>query len=292
MDHERYDWSIMPRRSPVTWPNDARLAVWVVAPLTWFPLDLPRLPRPPAGAFVDPFPNFRDYTHRDYGNRVGAFRLMDTLSRYGVPVTAPTNAAVCKRYPALVGEALRRDWEIAAHGLDMGGHHDASLAEDKEAGMIETALGTVRRATGQPVTGWLSPANGESPRTLDLLAGAGIEYVCDWVNDELPYPMRTKHGSIYAMPYSYDINDATMIWECHHSPSEFADQVLDQFHWLYNESRNQGGRIFTLVLHAWCIGQPHRIRALDRILQAIVDLPDVWMGTGAAILDRFRAQQV
>jgi peptidoglycan/xylan/chitin deacetylase (PgdA/CDA1 family) len=291
MDHDRYEWSIMPRRRPVEWPNGARLAVWVIAPLTWFPLAMSRLPRPPTGAFDDPFPNFRDYTHRDYGNRVGAFRVMETLDRFGVPATAPVNAAVCERYPALVEEALRHRWEFAGHGLNMARIHDTEMSEADEAHAIATTLSTVRRVTGQPVTGWLSPGNGESPRTLDLLASAGIQYVCDWVNDELPYPVQTDHGRIHAMPYSYDINDATMIWASHHSPTEFTRQVADQFDWLYDESRTRGGRIFTLVLHSWCIGQPHRIRALDRILEGIANRPGVWMGTGAQILDCFRAQQ-
>jgi allantoinase len=291
MDHDRYEWSIMPRRRPVEWPNGARLAIWVIAPLTWFPLAMSRLPRPPIGAFDDPFPNFRDYTHRDYGNRVGAFRVMETLDRFGVPATAPVNAAVCERYPALVEEALRHRWEFAGHGLNMARIHDTEMSEADEAQAIATTLSTVRRATGQPVTGWLSPANGESPRTLDLLASAGIQYVCDWVNDELPYPVQTKHGRIHAMPYSYDINDATMIWASHHSPTEFARQVEDQFDWLYDESRTRGGRIFTLVLHSWCIGQPHRIRALIRIFEGIANRPGVWMGTGAQILDCFRAEQ-
>jgi peptidoglycan/xylan/chitin deacetylase (PgdA/CDA1 family) len=263
----------------------------VIAPLTWFPLTMSRLPKAPIGAFDDPFPNFRDYTHRDYGNRVGAFRVMETLERFGVPVTAPVNAAVCERYPALVEEALRHRWEFAGHGLNMARIHDAEMSEAEEAQTIATALRTVRRVAGQPVTGWLSPANGESPRTLDLLASAGVQYVCDWVNDELPYPVQTKHGRIHAMPYSHDINDATMIWASHHSPSEFVRQVQDQFDWLYDEARTRGGRIFTLVLHSWCIGQPHRIRALDRIFERIANRPGVWMGTGAQILDCFQAQQ-
>jgi peptidoglycan/xylan/chitin deacetylase (PgdA/CDA1 family) len=291
MDHDRYAWSIMPRREPVAWPNGAHLAVWVIAPLTWFPLAMTRLPRPPMGAFDDPFPNFRDYSHRDYGNRVGAFRLMNVFERFGVPATAPVSAAVCERYPALVEEALRHGWEFAGHGRDMAGVHDAEMSEAGETEAIETALHTVRRATGQPVTGWLSPANSESPRTLDLLANARIRYVCDWVNDELPYPVQTKHGPIHAMPYSHDINDATMIWASHHSPSEFAQQVEDQFDWLHDESRRRGGRIFTLVLHSWCIGQPHRIRVLDRIFGKISSSPGVWMGTGTQILECFRAQQ-
>jgi allantoinase len=281
----------MPRRKPVEWPKGAHLAVWILTPLTWFPLNMVPQPRPPIGAFDDPFPNFRDYTHRDYGNRVGVFRLMEVLDRFGIRSTAPVNAAVCERYPAIVAEGLRRRWEFVGHGLDMGRQHNADLSEPEESEMIASALSIVRKATGQAVTGWLSPAQAESPRTLDLLAGAGIEYVCDWVNDELPYPMRTRSGPLHAMPYSYDINDATMIWASHHSPTEFAEQVSEQFDWLHEESRRRGGRIFTLVVHPWCIGQPHRIRALERILSNVAGRPGVWMAPGAEILDCFRTQQ-
>jgi allantoinase len=289
MDHDRYDWSIMPHRAPRAWSNGAALAVWIVAPLTWYPLDLAPRPRPVPGSFDDPYPNLRDYTHRDYGNRIGAFRIMETLDRFGIRATAPVNASVCTRYPALVAEGLRRGWEFAGHGLHMGRPHDSSLADDEEAAMIGQALDIVRRATGQAVTGWLSPGNSESPHTPDHLAAAGIDYVCDWVNDELPYPLRTKKGRLHAMPYAHDVNDATMIWQFHHSPTEFADQVITQFDWLHAESRAQGCRVFALTLHSWCIGQPHRIGALRRILAHIAAHEGIWFATGAEILAAYRA---
>ena len=290
MDHDRYDWSIMARRPRLEWPGGAHLAIWVIAPLTWYPLTLAPQPRPPAGAFDDPYPNYRDYSHRDYGNRVGAFRIMQTLDRFGLRATAPTNAAVCDRYPALIAEALRRRWEFVGHGIDMGQQHDAALDEAQEAAMVRTALATVRRATGQKVTGWLSPGNAESLHTLDLIAANGIEYACDWVNDELPYAMRTRNGPIWAMPYSHDINDATMIWHGHHSPPEFAQQVEDQFDFLHEESHRQGGRIFTMGVHSWCIGQPHRIHALERVLRHITNRPGTWVATGSEIVTAVRAQ--
>jgi allantoinase len=290
MDHDRYDWSIMPRRRPLEWPGGSRLAIWIITPLTWYPLTMAPQPRPPAGAFDDPYPNFRDYSHRDYGNRVGIFRIMQALDEVGLRATAPTNAAVCERYPALVAEALRRDWEFLGHGLDMDHQHNAALDEAEEARMVQSALATVRRATGQKVTGWLSPGNSQSPHTLDHLAANGVEYACDWVNDELPYPMRTRHGPLWAMPYSHDINDATMIWHGHHSPSEFAQQVEDQFDFLHAEAGHQGGRIFTLCVHSWCTGQPHRIAALERVLRHVAARPGTWAATGSEILAAVRAQ--
>jgi allantoinase len=290
MDHDRYDWSIMPRRPRVQWPDSAHLAVWVVVPLTWYPLTMAPQPRPPAGYFDDPYPNFRDYTHRDYGNRIGAFRVMDVLDQFGIRPTAPTNAAVCERYPELVREAVRRHWEIAGHGIDMGHQHSADLDEAREAAMVRDALVTVRNATGQDIRGWLSPGNAESLNTSDLLAANHVHYTCDWVNDELPYPMRTQHGPLWAMPYSHDINDATMIWHGHHSPQEFVEQVKQQFDWLHAESLDKGGRIFTLCVHTWCIGQPHRIHALERILLHIQGFSGVWSATGGEILAAYLQQ--
>jgi len=290
MDHDRYAWSIMQRRPRVEWPNGAHIAVWIVAPLTWYPLTLAPQPRPPAGFFDDPWPNLRDYTHRDYGNRVGAFRVMEVLDRFGIRPTTPTNAAVCERYPELVQEAVRHGWEIAGHGIDMAHQHDTGLDEANEAAMVATALAAVRQTTAQEVTGWLSPANAESLRTPDLLAANGVRYTCDWVNDELPYPMLTRHGPLWAMPYSHDVNDASMIWHGHHSPLEFVEQVRNEFDWLYAESRQQGARIFTLCVHSWCIGQPHRIHALERILEHACNHAGIWTATGAEILTAYQQQ--
>lgn len=291
MDHDRYDWAVLPRRAPHRWPNGAHLAVWVVVPLTWFPLDMAAQARPVPGAFSDPFPNFRDYTLRDYGNRVGAFRIMQVLDRYAARATAPTNAAICTRYPALVEEGLRRDWEFAGHGLDMGQVHDAMLTEAREADMVETAVTTVRHATGQPVTGWISPGQSESLRTPDLLAAQGVTWLGDWANDDLPYPMRTTDGSLHALPCSTAANDAVSMWQSLHRAPEFTRQAIDQFDWLHRESRDQGCRVFTLVANGWCIGQPHRIRALDAILAHVTAQPGVWLATGTEIVAGFQAVQ-
>ena len=290
MDHDRYDWSIMRRRPRVIWPGGAHLAVWILAPLTWYPLDMAPQPRPPQGFFDDPFPNFRDYSHRDYGNRVGAFRIMEVLDRHGIRATAPANAAICDRYPALVQAGLARNWEFMAHGIDMDHLHNADLDPALEAEMVARSVATVRAETGQAVRGWLSPGNAESPITLDLLAANGIDHVCDWVNDELPYPMRSPAGPLWSMPFPHDINDATMMWHGHHSPLEFVQQVCCQFDALHAESQREGARIFALCVNSWCIGQPHRIHALDSILRHVAGHTGIWPATASEILSAYRQQ--
>jgi peptidoglycan/xylan/chitin deacetylase (PgdA/CDA1 family) len=258
--------------------------------LEWFPLDMPAAPFQPPGAVDAPYPDYRNYTHRDYGNRVGVFRVMEVLDRFGLRATAAVDAAVCERYPVVVEEGRRRGWEFVAHGLHMGRLHHAGLGEAEEAAMVDQALGTVRQITGQPVRGWLSPAHSESPRTLDLLAARGVEYVGDWVNDDLPFPLRTADGRLWALPYAHEVADVTVMWEHRHTAAEFAEQVRDHFDALYDEAGRHGGRVFTLPLHPWVIGQPHRIRALEQVLAHVARHAGVWPATGGEILDAFRAQ--
>jgi len=138
------------------------------------------------------------------------------------------------------------------------------------------------------VRGWLSPAKSESSRTLDLLAEAGIEYVCDWVNDDMPY----RIGKLHSMPHSADIDDYQILVSNHHSEDQFRDQLVDQFDVLYEEADAQGGRILALSLHPFVSGQPYRIGALEAALAHIMRHPGVWPATGGEILDAWKAQRI
>ena len=141
MDHDRYGWSALFDRAPVRWPGNARVALLVVPVLQWFPLDTPATPHQPVGALDPPYPDYRAYTHRDYGNRVGIFRVMAVLDRLGLPATAAVNAAVAARYPRVLDEIGGRRWEIAAHGLHMGRFHHGGLDRHEEATIVDEALG-------------------------------------------------------------------------------------------------------------------------------------------------------
>ncbi|NBY28361.1 MAG: hypothetical protein EBQ71_16165, partial [Betaproteobacteria bacterium] len=127
-----------------------------------------------------------------------------------------------------------------------------------------------RQASGQPVRGWLSPAKSESANTLALLGEAGLDYVCDWVNDDMPYPMHTPAKTLHAMPHPIDIDDHTILVQNHHTEDDFRDQLCDQFDLLYRESATQGGRVMAISLHPWVIGQPYRIGALEQALKHIM----------------------
>lgn len=291
MDHERYDWSILPRRRPVQWPGGARVALWVVPALEWFPLDMKGQPFKPPGAMQTAYPDLRHYTLRDYGNRVGIFRIMEALDRHGIRASAAVNAAVAVRYPALVRACVARGWEIIANGLDMDHLHHGGLAVDEERRWIADTVAILQQATGAKPRGWLSPAKSESHATLDLLGEAGLDYVCDWVNDDMPYAMRTGTGPLHAMPHPIDIDDHTILVQNHHTEDDFRDQLCDQFDLLYRESIPDNGRVMAISLHPWVIGQPYRIRALEEALAHIMRHKGVWAATGGEILDAWKAQQ-
>lgn len=291
MDHDRYDWSMLHDRRPVTWPGAARVALWVIPALEWFPLDMKGVPFKPPGAMATAYPDLRHYTLRDYGNRVGIFRIMQALDRHGIPASVAINASVATRYPSLVDACVERGWEIIANGKDMDSLHHGGLSELDERETIQRTLDRLRTTTRQPIRGWLSPAKSESFATADLLAESGVDFVCDWVNDDMPYAMRTTRGMLYAMPHPIDIDDHTILVQNHHSEADFVDALCDQFDVLYSESATHGGRIMSISLHPWVIGQPYRIGALEEALQHITAHDGVWAATGAQILDAWLTGQ-
>ena len=290
MDHERYEWSMLPQRKKVTWPHNARVALWVVPALEWFPLNMAGVPFKPPGAMQTAYPDFRHYTLRDYGNRVGIYRIMKALQQHGIPATVAVNAAVAVRYPALIQQCNQQGWEIMANGLDMDHLHHGGLSADEEKKWVDQTLSILRKASGQAVRGWLSPAKSESFNTPDILAAAGLDYVCDWVNDDMPYPMHTTSKTLVAMPHPIDIDDYTILVNNHHTENDFRDQLIDHFDVLYKESATEGGRIMPISLHPWVIGQPYRIKAFEEALAHIMSHKDVWAATGSQILDAWQPQ--
>src|SRR5260370_23327496 len=145
MDHERYPGAMRPRRNKVSWPGGVRIALMVVTALEWFALDMKGQPFKPPGAMVTPYPDLRHYTLRDYGNRVGIFRIMKALDRFGIRASVAVNAAVAARHPSLVESCVERGWEVMANGLDMDHLHFAGLPPDEEPALIGEALALLRR---------------------------------------------------------------------------------------------------------------------------------------------------
>ena len=213
MDQDHYDWSITVRRKSLFWPNKARLALWIAPALQWYPMDLEGHPVAPPGMFNRPYPDYRNYSHRDYGLRIGVFRVMKLLDDLGIKATVPMNSAVAERYPVLVEEANKRGWEIIGHGVHMGRMHYEGMDESLEKELVSESISCLRRISGQPIRGWLSIGKSESSKTPDLVASQGIEYLCDWANDDLPYEFRTETKTLFSMPHTLEIDDRYILFE-------------------------------------------------------------------------------
>lgn len=291
MDHDRYPFRILPRTAPVQWPGGARIALWVAVHVGHFPLDMPLKPFIAPGGMERPYPSFWDYTQRDYGNRIGIYRLMRAMAARGVPGTALISAALAREYPVLMDDIAAAGWEPACAGLDMGHLHHGGVAEAEERAWIAEATALLRGRFGGALRGWHSPAHSESHRTPDLVAEAGYAWTAAWANDDMPYAFATRAGTLAAMPLSQDLADQRMLFQQTMATEDFTDAILAAHAVLDAEARaTGGGRILTLSVTPWLMGQPHRIRAFERLLDAILARGGVWPATASGILEAWQAQ--
>lgn len=293
MDHDRYEWSMLSDRTPVRWPGGARLAVWVNVCLQFFPLNQQGKPFAAPGGMSMPYPDLRHYTLRDYGNRVGLFRVLAALDRYRIQPTFAINSRLAQRLPWLMGLLRERGDEISCHGWHMDALHYGGQDPEQEADLVARALDTLRAISGQTVAGWLSPARNESPHTPELLAANGVRYFSDWVNDDMPYRFRTDRGPLWAMPLSNELEDRFVLMNNLHSEQSWVEQVCDACDFLLAEASEpaNGGRILALNIHPWLLGQPHRIGKLEAALDYISSREGVWSASASTILDAFVEEQ-
>lgn len=288
MDHARYDWSMLEQRATIEWPNRAPLALWINICVEHFPLN-PQSPGFKApGNMVMPYPDLRHYTLRDYGNRVGIFRILEALEKYRLEASFAVNGEVAQRYPYLLRRLAATGGELLAHGWNMDCAHSSAVEENLERQWISDTLAALQGFADQPVRGWLGPARSQSKRTPELLAEAGLGWCADWVNDELPYPFRTDKGALVNLPLAQELEDRFIIGDNLHSEVEYADQLIDAADFLLAEAKERGARLLTLNLHPWVIGQPHRIGQLERVFEHLRGFGDeLWNAGPSRILAEF-----
>jgi peptidoglycan/xylan/chitin deacetylase (PgdA/CDA1 family) len=292
MDHDIYPFRALPDLKPVQWPGGARVALWIAVHVGHFPMDMPLKPFIAPGGMERPYPSFWDYTQRDYGNRIGIYRLMKALEARKLTATALLSAALAPLYPVLMDDIEKAGWEPACAGLDMGHLHHGQVPEAEEAATVKQAAALLRARFGDAVRGWHSPAHSESPRTLDLVAAEGFGWTSGWLNDDMPYGMTTASGPLLAMPLPQDLADQKMLQQQNMATEDFCQSVLAAHAALDAEAAaTGGGRILTLSVTPWLMGQPHRIRAFGAMLDAILAKGSVWNANGAQIAESWRAQQ-
>jgi allantoinase len=287
-DHDLYPWSALHERAPVQWPGGKSVAVWLCVSLEWFPITPSDIPFRAPGHMQTAYPDYRHYTARDYGNRVGVYRLLDAFANAGVRASFATNSAIAERYPELVAEIVTAGHDIIAHATDMNGTIATGLPLEDESALIAQSLNMLEQATGTRPKGWLSIARSQSWNTPDLLREAGVRYCCDWVNDELPY--RFTNGLIN-LPLNHELSDRQIITVQQQSADSYAQQMRDAFDWLAAEaSAKNGGRMLPLHLTPYIMALPYRISALEALLCDLAARPEAWFATGGEIVEAWDGQ--
>lgn len=283
MDNQLFDYSPIVEREPIHWPGGARIAFYVGLNVEHYRVDRPSTSIFPDTRHLAPDP--LNYGWRDYGPRVGIWRLIDSLDRHGLRASVMLNSDVAARYPQIIRAGRDRDWTWAAHGRN-NSTLQADMTVDEERAYLRDVVDTIETATGTRPRGWLGPALTETFHTPELLAELGLDHVLDWANDDQPY--RLNVPGMLSVPYSIELNDITLFVGKSLSGPDFVHLVKDQLAQLYEESADSG-RVMPLVLHPFVINQPFRHRYLDQALEHITTHPGIWLTTTDAIATHYAA---
>lgn len=281
MDNQLFDYSPITERPPLAWPGGARVAFYLGLNIEHYQVDRPSTSIFGGTAGLSPDP--LNYGWRDYGPRVGIWRLIESLDRLGLRASVLLNSDVCSRYPQIIEAGRERGWAWLAHGRD-NSTFEAGMSADEERAYLAEVVDTIEKATGSRPKGWLGPALTETFETPRLLAELGLSYVLDWCNDDQPY--RLNVDGMLSVPYSIEVNDVTLFVGKSLSGPDFRQIVIDQFDQLYADSLTSG-RVMALCLHPFIVNQPFRHRYLVEALEYIVGRGDVWLATSDEIADHY-----
>ena len=293
MDHDLYPPAPMPSRKPVAWPEGKPVAVTLLVNLEWFPITPSDQPFRAPGHMVTPYPDYRHYTAREYGTRVGFYRLLDAFAKAGVKATIAVNSAIAERYPSIIADILAGGHEIIAHSTDMNATIAGGLAEAEERALIAEARDRLAEAIGAAPRGWQSIARSQSFNTPRLLVEAGFDYMCDWVNDDLPYLATTQAGTIVSVPFNHELSDRQMIAVQQQSMDSVAQQIDDALAWLKTESAYyRAGRVLPFTLTPYITGLPYRMDAFEALLGRLAGDDATWFATAGELVDAWRPQAI
>jgi allantoinase len=293
MDHDLYAWSDIASRAPLTWPGGKPVGLAVLVDVT--SVSAEELTQAPAKGLVSgglgprPYPDISRVSHREYGHRVGIFRVVDALKAAGVPVSISLDVMTATNHPYLARYCADHADEVLAGGLSGSSIISSALSEEQEMAYIATTLDELERATGVRPSGWVSPEYSQSLRTTSLLAAAGVRHVCDWVNDDQPFPMTPANGGdLYSVPVTYELDDVNALWQRRVSLGSYERMLADALDCLVEEGATSG-RSLVLRVRPWLMGQPFRIGMLERFLERACSSGRVWSATPAGLADAARS---
>jgi allantoinase len=279
--HGRYPYSPITKRADYSWPGGRRLAVYIGLNLEHFAFGEGLGAELAPGG---PQPDVLNYAWRDYGNRVGAWRLLEMFDVLDLPASVIANSAMYGYALDLMAAFSARGDEIVGHGRT-NSERQSDLDIVAEAALIAEATDVLRDAEGTPPKGWLSPWIAESYNTPDLLAQSGYQYTLNWCMDDQPVWMSTSSGRLLSVPYPQEINDIPSIVARKDGAADFANMIIDNFDEMLEQSVRQP-LVMGIALHPYLVGQPYRLRHLRRALSHIASNRDqVWLTTSGAISD-------
>ena len=271
--HGRYDYSAITERKDYSWPGGKRLAVHLCLNVEHFSFG-ERLGND--YAVPHPQPNQRSFAWRDYGNRVGAWRLLELAEAYELPYALLVNTELYGYCPQMVAAFSKRGDEIVGHGRS-NAERQVDMSLDEERACIREAAAAIEKHEGKRPMGWLAPYLSQTQASPDLLREAGFRYMMDWPLDDQPVWFRTRHGPILSIPYSHDLNDS---FECvsRRTPSQlYCENLIDHFDEMLEESAHRP-LVMSLVLHSFILGQPHRLRRFRQVIEHIVKQRErIWL---------------
>jgi allantoinase len=287
MDQARYGFQTLRTRKP--WQcAQGRVALNIIVNVEDFPLN-PSAKLKPPGSMSTAYPDLRHKSLRDYGNRVGIFRIVEALEARGLRAGFAVNADLLDNAPGLL-PWLASKGEIIAHGHSMDAMHIGGMEQAVEQQQIDSCVYRLRDALKIQPRGWLSPGKNQSEHTPECLKQAGIRYCLDWVNDELPYYQQTEHGALIALPTSTELEDRFVLVNNLHSEQSYQQQLIDAGAFLLQEAKAlQSTRVLSVNVHAWLIGHAHRISYFEAALDALLAMPGVFNPTPGELVDAWEA---
>jgi allantoinase len=283
---ERVDYSAIVDRPPLKLPGDARVIVWTIVNLEVWDISRPMarqvLPAPTGAVLLPDVPN---WSWHEYGMRVGFWRFKKLYDLLGIRPTLSINARVCVDYPRVAAACRDAGWEFMGHAFEQMPIHKV---EDQKS-MIERSMDVLEKFAGKRPVGWLGPGLTQTLETPELLAGAGVKYIGDWVYDDEPTTIATDNGPLVTLPYTMENNDITMMMVQHHEAAYWTQKCIDTFDRYYQEGAERP-KIMAMAIHPYISGQPFRIGYLEKVYEHINRHVGVLHWNGEQILDWYRGQ--
>jgi peptidoglycan/xylan/chitin deacetylase (PgdA/CDA1 family) len=270
VDNTLYDYSPITERPPIEWPGGKKLAFYVGLNIEHFHIDKPATSSSSVTAGFVPDP--MNHGWRDYGTRVGIWRMMKLFDEVGLRASAITNSEVCTHYPQIIEAAVARNWAWIAHG-QTNSIMQANMDEATEVAFLDQLFAHFDAVLPARPKGWLGPALTETFNTPRLLQERGVQYLLDWNADDRPF--RLNQPGLIEIPYGIDINDIQVFVGKAVTGSAYEEMVLDHFEVMLAE----GGGVMALPVHPFVVGQPYRFKHFANVIRTITSHPDVWVTT-------------